>query len=336
MRTKYPNPGTRATTIAALHAAAQGLDMDEEAKLIHAFMLAYSADYKQIRQTNEPNAKLASVGLEVFPWTEFREKVEKMTSYDADHALLAMYVLLPVRRLEFRHLVFYEKPPLTPDPTEARPRVARVNVDGERHDPTTGVAWNYVYAKDGGGMRMVLRTYKTSTNLGVYVVDLPPELVDVLERYLAKSGKGDGDFLFSMPRKKNQPYSQSGFTQLVQKTVKKYSGIDANIGIRELRSARVTANRDEERPNYLEKERLARAMGHGVDTAEASYLVRTTRPIGAQAGPSGSGAGPSAPRAPPQAPPANLRSYQGVLEEIAFLKSRLEDVEALVRRMMAA
>ena len=347
MRAKYPNPGTRASTIASLHAAAKGLKMRDEANRIKAYMMTYSDDYKQIRQRNEPNPKLAAVGLEVFPWSEFRDKVEKMTTFDADHALLAMYTMLPVRRLEFRHLVYYDKAPLTPDPTEARPRVSKVNVDKERHDPTTGVAWNYIYKKADGGMRMVLRTYKTSTNLGVYAVDLPPELVDVLDKYLGKAGKGDGDFLFTMARKKNQPFSQSNFTQHVQKTVKKYSGINVNIGIRELRSGRVTANRDEEDPNYLEKEALAAAMGHGVNTAEASYVIRTSRgrgnraaqaPPQDQAGPSAppqAQAGPSAPPATPRAPPADLRSYESLLEEIAFLKSRLEDVEGMVRRMMS-
>lgn len=318
---------TYVLTYIALYRAAQVLGLTEAADHYNSKMLSYSKENIEATKLNKgkESIRTATGGRATLPLSDLRAKVRAMNSYDADHALLALYILMPPRRLEYRFLQYYSKAPITPEPSGVKDiRPANRPVEQRRDD--NGIGWNYVYPKSSNMLRIVLRYHKNSGVQGVYSVDLPPEVSAILARYIKEENiVKEGDDLFIRP-KSEKPYTGPAFSSLMTSVLKSLTGIP-KLSVDDLRHAAATDIRNDNTASYADKEELARAMGHSVNIADIVYNKVATPPPApsvptvATPGPSSSSKGKG--KGKGKGAPVSREEFDDMLERLVKVENAL-------------
>lgn len=271
---KYTNSNSIKTAYTPLVVASKALGLDRALAFYEAEMVRHIEIVKAQHLESKLPDKFLKAGLTNLPeWSLFQQRAREMiaqgeTKGNIHHALAALHVLLPPRRLETRLLFFYAKNPFKVDPAFPRPQ----SVLGDEPLDDKGVAYNYVYKTRGGGLRMVMRAYKTARIHGVYVTDLPKEVSDVLFEY----GVTDGEPLFLKPKAKTLFDASSWSSQLKAMLKKLTEGTGLpQLTATDLRKIIVT---DAHSSNMTAQAKadLAADMGHTVLTAGNVYLKNST------------------------------------------------------------
>ena len=186
-----------------------------------------------------------------YTWNNFLSDVKKYTTSHPNtpySVLLAMYTLIPPRRLEYRTLTIFRKV-------------------GLRKVPPTG---NVVYLSATKPARLYLRDFKTAKSYGSYEVDLPMNLSKILLAYC--EGYPTGTLLFENTL--FNEYDEPSFSSFVIDAVKAATGHAA--GARDLRKLFLSSV-DFNNTSVAERERLANAMGHST-SEQALYVTKGAIP----------------------------------------------------------
>lgn len=267
---KYNNPNTLKAHYNAMSGASHALGLEQAHKHYNTEMRKHADESNRIKKQGELKKKFTVAGMTSLPdWKIFKDRAERMNSYDMDHALAALYILRPPRRLEYRWLIYYDKSPFPQDPVDVR---NNEDHEEEAFDPA-GKAWNYLYPRDNKVLRMVLRKHKVDGKQGVYVKDLSPQVSAILTKYAQGSNVHSGEAFFRKPTGKNQRYKGDEFSGRVTDFLGRLA---AGLGYprlseTDLRSILITSTRNSNNMSYSAKEDLAADMGHGVTTAELVY-----------------------------------------------------------------
>lgn len=309
---------TYTLTYTSLYRAAQVLGLTKVADHYNDKMTSYSKENIEVTKQNKGKESIEkATGNATLSLSDLQSKVRALSDYDADHALLALYILMPPRRLEYRYLKYYGKNPMTgPEPSGVKDiRPARRPVE-EREDDD-GIGWNFVYKKSSKVLRMVLRVHKEAGVQGVYATDLSEEVSGILMKYITlKKVSDDGGDLFRKPNAQgnNHTYESPAFSLLITRVLKRLTGID-NLTANDLRHAAATNIRAGNTATYAAKEDLARAMGHSVNTADLTYNKVATPPPA----PSSSSKGKGKAKGPP-----TREEFDAILERLAKVEAALK------------
>ena len=205
-------------------------------------MMKYSASSKTAAKQNIPAPNQVDKDDNIIPWSKIVD-LNKLFTGDKfasrDHLIIAMYTLIPPRRLEYRELYYLKSKP----------------------DDDKG-ALNYIYMDESNKMHMVLNVFKTATRagkavMGPYKTVLPSSLRDIILAYIKKSDVKNAKPLFRSNR--GAMFSESRFSTEVSRVFSKYLGSPVTVGdLRHLHNSSLDMNK----LTSEEKEQISVEMGH--------------------------------------------------------------------------
>lgn len=91
---------------------------------------------------------------------------------------------------------------------------------------------------DGYPTKVIFNKYKTATTYKKQIVDIPPEIIPIVMRYIAIKNIEVGDYLFALKKNKNEPISQPNFSIKIKTVFNKL--YNANITNRWIRMSYAT------------------------------------------------------------------------------------------------
>lgn len=156
-----------------------------------------------------------------------------------DKLIYAINVLIPPRRLENR----------------------LIKITDETNTDNLKDTNNYLIVKGNKDTKwkLVYNEYKTAKHLGQQVINVPDDLKQILQQYIATNDLNIGDYLFSLKRDKRELIAQPNFSSKISSVFKKVHGLE--ISNRFLRYSKVT---DTANLSKKEHQQLARDMGHSI------------------------------------------------------------------------
>ena len=119
--------------------------------------------------------------------------------------------------------------------------------------------------REKGKMTAIYQNYKTNGKYGEKRVDIPADLMKILNSYIRNLGLKAGDFLFT--NSKGNPYTRNMISQLLIKWSKRY--LDKSISTTMIRKIVATHHFGEMKRKQKE---LAEKMGHDVNTQNNVYI----------------------------------------------------------------
>lgn len=200
-------------------------------------------------------------------WDNIKGISSKFTNgskYGQNHMIVALYTLIPPRRLEYRTMVYLDKKP-SKQPV-VKPPKARGDKDVD------GNPWNYIYP-EGDSYKMVIGDYKTNKQYGLYEVKVPEELAKVVKGYINKQNVKNGGYFIT--KSSGKPYADSAFSRrLTGAFAIKYE--KHRLTVDNLRHIYIN-NLDLNQFSIKEKEDIAKAMGHSVAKQAEYKQVKTKK-----------------------------------------------------------
>tara|TARA_Y100001972_G_scaffold33145_1_gene41170 strand:+ start:2293 stop:3279 length:987 start_codon:yes stop_codon:yes gene_type:complete len=129
---------------------------------------------------------------------------------------------------------------------------------------------NYL-VKEKNKMFGVYNEYKTSKKYGEKKIDIPKDLEKILNMYIRKTGKKNGDILFVSST--GNPLSRNMISQLLMKTSKKYLNKSVSTTLMRKIVASHHFGADSEFGKLKKKqEELAEKMGHSTEVMDKVYI----------------------------------------------------------------
>lgn len=119
--------------------------------------------------------------------------------------------------------------------------------------------------REKGKMTAIYQNYKTNGKYGEKRVDIPADLMKILNSYIRNLGLKAGDFLFT--NSKGNPYTRNMISQLLIKWSKRY--LDKSISTTMIRKIVATHHFGDMKKKQKE---LAEKMGHDVNTQNNVYI----------------------------------------------------------------
>jgi hypothetical protein len=226
-------------------------DFDEKIVKIYVDEMRKYAKKSLINiKKNIPNKNIVFINdegeEEIRPWSGIFDLNKQFTGDDFgnfDHAIIAMYTLIPPRRGEYYELRYLTYEPKLED-------VSTLNV---------------IYKKDDK-LFMVLNNYKTDKKYGTYKTELPADLTKVLLKYIVDHKLKTKRILFPKIGSKDR-YNDTSFCSLISKIFTHYYGNPLTIN--DIRHIFITTNVTRN-PNITteQKEAISYAMAHDICTQE--------------------------------------------------------------------
>ena len=190
------------------------------------------ANIQTFYNTNQPTERQRE-GL--IPWCDVIKKRDELstTEYGSRrHLLLSMYSYIPPLRQDFNEVRIYGRTPK--------------NAEG-----------NYIVI-NRQTRKLFLNEYKTATHYGKYEIDLPVELVKVIEASIKKTPR---EYLFT-DLNEGKPYSSSSFTWFSNHTLKEVLD-NRKVSVSMLRHSYISGQ-DYNKLSEADKQTIARQMCHSV------------------------------------------------------------------------
>lgn len=162
------------------------------------------------------------------------DNIDKLTNIN-DKLIYAINVLIPPRRLENR----------------------LIRITDETNTDNLMNTNNYLIVKDR--WKLVYNEYKTAKHLGQQVINVPDDLKQILQQYIATNDLNLGDYLFSLKRDKRKLISSPNFSSKISSVFKKVHGVEISNRFLRYSKATNTANLSKK-----EHKQLAHDMGHSI------------------------------------------------------------------------
>jgi hypothetical protein len=229
----YPNKNSLKVNLVPYVTLAGYLsDHDDKYKILHNFLSKYIIDlnkaYENKRDDNEIDPKDIGKIITDYSIETLLNNANKFDNIN-EKLIYALYTMLPPRRLEYTSVV------------------VGTHTGTKIKDDT-----NYLIKKGSTPKYLIWNDYKTSKAYGRIIVDIPPELAEIIKEYLIQKKIKTGD--------KFLPLQRTNFIRLIKKVFNQV--YNADISLRWLRISYSTYLNGLNISNN-EKARLALQMGHG-------------------------------------------------------------------------
>jgi site-specific recombinase XerD len=191
-------------------------------------------DRNLINKTDDNNEITDKERPNIVPWLDIKNLYKTVRS-DKDKALIALYTLLPPRRVS---------------------DIALLTISEDDYDDKLN---HIIVDKNDQPKLFIYNVYKTNKTYGKVTINIPSRLSDILKTYIDNQGLELGSPLF--PTASDDYYKN--FSEVVTNTFKKYTNKNINVNL--LRHAYITNFLNVKR-SINDKKDLSRLMGHSIST----------------------------------------------------------------------
>lgn len=233
---KWPNDRSKQAYTGALTGILRRLaGFDESAEFYSNLTIELNTKNQNERKHNRLSLREKRNGI--VDW-KIISKLYKKADNLFDKALLAVYTLVPPRRLKDYKLM----------------KIASIDDD---EDPEMDL--NYlILDKKGKPINFVYNNYKTFKKFGTFINKIPATLSTILKKYIKEYDKEDGDFLFET---QTNGYFKD-FSTLVSTTFGKYLDGVQRQSVNILRHSFVNHIASGKQLSIAKREQIAMALGH--------------------------------------------------------------------------
>lgn len=231
----WKTPNSRATQIQAISSILVVLPDYNREYLIYS---ALSTKNRRAIQANAgDNILTEKERKNILPWTQIQD-LRKNAKSPRDKSLIAMYTIIPPRRLDIGLIKLADK------------------------NTKQSKAFNYYLPET---KQIIFNKYKTDKFYGIQKMKIPNALSEILTALVESEGLKPGDFLFGT--KNNTQYKN--FSQFVSRIFKRVSGKPLTINL--LRHSYISKFLSKKR-SVNEMKKLAKIMGHS--TIEQQFYFK--------------------------------------------------------------
>lgn len=207
---------------------------DDEYKF---YSKASSTGRKELNTEGDKNLLTEAEIAKILPWDGLKNLYRSATD-DAEKALIAIYTLIPPRRVKDYQMM----------------KIAMTDLsDDELSDKFNWL----LLSKRGIPTQLIFNNYKTVSTFKQQTYQIPRPLASILRKYINDASMSAGEFLFQYKGDMVKPFSR-----LVIDTFKKYTGKAVSVNI--LRHSFITNFLNKPNLSIAKRREVATAMAHSV------------------------------------------------------------------------